>query len=526
MKALLDKEARRIERQAQLDQQKTAAERNKWGQFATPPRLALEIAEYARKRFARRKGTISFLDPAIGTGSFFSALLQRVPDKRLSTARGVELDSAFADTARTLWQDSGLQVTNGDFTVLQPQEGERFNLILTNPPYVRHHHIGSTAKARLGSQVERLLGIRISGLAGLYCYFLLLADAWLADNGLALWLIPSEFMDVNYGKALKTYLTEHVTLRQIHRFAPSDVQFADALVSSAVVVFEKTPPKRNHKARFTFSGLLAKPAMEEQVTVETLKHSPKWTNYPHRSGARRAPHNGEPTLGDLFTVKRGIATGCNRFFILPRRDAIERGIPAEYLRPILPSPRHLRQGIIEADIEGFPILDTQLVVIDCHLPESEVRATCPAFWKYLQEGRSAGLHTRYLASRREPWYMQEQRKPAPFLCTYMGRSQQRPFRFIWNKSQAIAANVYLLLYPRVLLSEKLANQPTLCERVYASLANIEPQSFFMEGRVYGGGLHKMEPAELMRLPIADLAGLLDIESQRRLFADGEEYARS
>jgi hypothetical protein len=49
-------------------------------------------------------------------------------------------------------------------------------------------------------------------------------------------------MDVNYGRVLKRYLTERVTLRRIHRFDASDVQFDDALVTSAVVVFENTPP--------------------------------------------------------------------------------------------------------------------------------------------------------------------------------------------------------------------------------------------------------------------------------------------
>lgn len=37
------------------------------------------------------------------------------------------------------------------------------------------------------------LGLRISGVAGLH-QSLLVADAWLADGGPAIWLIPSEFM--------------------------------------------------------------------------------------------------------------------------------------------------------------------------------------------------------------------------------------------------------------------------------------------------------------------------------------------
>ena len=69
-------------------------------------------------------------------------------------------------------------------------------------------------------------------------------------GGLAVWLIPSEFMDVNYGSALRRYLTERVTLLHIHRFCPTDVQFTDALVSSAIVVFRKAPPPPGHMPGF------------------------------------------------------------------------------------------------------------------------------------------------------------------------------------------------------------------------------------------------------------------------------------
>ena len=51
-------------------------------------------------------------------------------------------------------------------------------------------------------------GVEVNGLAGLYVYFVLLATAWMEDDGYAGWLIPSEFMDVNYGMVLKRFLTE------------------------------------------------------------------------------------------------------------------------------------------------------------------------------------------------------------------------------------------------------------------------------------------------------------------------------
>ena len=43
------------------------------------------------------------------------------------------------------------------------------------------------------------------------------------------------------------------------------------------------------------------------------------------------------TLGDLFSIKRFIATGANNFFILPRLKAKALDIPERFQKPILPS---------------------------------------------------------------------------------------------------------------------------------------------------------------------------------------------
>jgi len=266
-------EFRQVE-QTRLDALKTATERNKLGQFATPTPLALSLAQYAFSLSGEE--SIRFLDPAIGTGSFFSALREVFPASRIGAACGVELDPLFADVAMNLWTDQGLKVTKGDFTE-QPVPGDRFNLVIANPPYVRHHHISGDVKERLKINLLQSLRVEMSGLAGLYCYFMLLCHDWMEDQGLAIWLIPSEFMDVNYGSTLRRYLTEHVTLLHLHRFCPTDAQFSDALVSSAIVVFRKAVPPASHLARFSFGGNIQTPQTETVVSLITLRQSNKWT---------------------------------------------------------------------------------------------------------------------------------------------------------------------------------------------------------------------------------------------------------
>ncbi|HEY8509545.1 MAG TPA: Eco57I restriction-modification methylase domain-containing protein, partial [Steroidobacteraceae bacterium] len=430
--------------QARLDSAKTQSERNRLGQFATPPDLARDIAAYAITLFPET-ARIRFLDPAIGTGAFYSALRQVLPSRRLAEALGFEIDPHYGEPARRLWNGAGIDYRLSDFTRAEPEA--RFNLVICNPPYVRHHHLSNDEKIRLQRQTQATSGVSLSGLAGLYCHFLALSHAWMAEGGVAGWLIPSEFMDVNYGQALKRYLLENVTLLHIHRFDPSDVQFSDALVSSAVVWFRKAPPPPNHLVKFTLGGTLEAPKVSRHIPASALAGEPKWTRFPAAS-IRTSP--ADPVIGDFFQIKRGLATGDNSFFILSPEQIRERNLPFEVFRPILPSPRYLNVDRIESDRRGHPRLDRRLFLLDTDLNEDEIRRRYPSLFKYLQEGKRRGLHERYLCRHRTPWYAQEKRPPAPIVCTYLGRKdtrRQRPFRFILNRSEATAANVWLMMYP-------------------------------------------------------------------------------
>src|SRR2546422_11225880 len=108
MRLIAEIEAEREALQQICDAQKTQRERNRLGQFATPPQLALEIARFALKLFSAEE-KVSFLDPAFGTGSFLSALLQVFGTERIKRSVGFEIDRHYADRAARLWGDSKLR---------------------------------------------------------------------------------------------------------------------------------------------------------------------------------------------------------------------------------------------------------------------------------------------------------------------------------------------------------------------------------------------------------------------------------
>ncbi len=509
-------EKKRLALQETLDLAKSPLERNKLGQFATPNALASDILAYAKSLMPRDTG-IRFLEPAFGTGAFYSALLACFPKSVLKEAVGYEIDPHYGRHALELWKDTPLKLELKDFTKALPpvNESSKANLVICNPPYVRHHHLAGDDKPRLKALGFTSAGVELSGLAGLYCYFLCLSHAWMARNALAIWLIPSEFMDVNYGQAVKEYLLKRVTLFRIHRFDPQDVQFDDALVSSAVVCFRNSPPPPVHAVVFTYGGSLTDPHLTRSLVAGSLRRSKKWTGLVFEPDPS-AP-NSETKLSDFFTIKRGIATGSNSFFVLNKEKAAQLGIPKQFLKPILPSPRNMPASIIEADDAGNPLVERQLFLLDCDLPEDEVKAKHPGLWRYLKEGVAGGVDRRYICAHRSPWYSQEKRQPPAILCTYMGRKGKttEAFRFILNHSKAIAANVYLLLYPKPSLARLIQKQPKLIETVWAALRQIPIEALTGVGRVYGGGLHKLEPKELANAPVDGFLEILPCLDRKR-----------
>lgn len=505
-------EAKRLVEQTQLDVSKNALERNRLGQFSTPNSLAIEILNYSKTLLPLHE-KIRFLDPAIGTGSFYSALLQSFPLERIESAIGYEIDQDCAEAALKLWANTPLQLNVADFTESISPKNKRLraNLLICNPPYVRHHHLSINKKASLKKLGIEATGTQLSGLAGLYCYFLLVAHEWMAKDGLACWLIPSEFMDVNYGGKVKEYLLNQVTLLRVHRFSPDDLQFTNVLVSTSVIWIRNTQSICDYSVEFTCGGSISEPSFSNTISKKILGGASKW-NRASVLGIHKTSINSRVKLSDLFQIKRGVATGANKFFILTPEQINQLHIPSEFLTPILPSPRYLVNAEVFADEQGNPDFERKLFLLTCEQQPEVLRINYSSVWNYLQQGVDSGISERYLCKHRSLWYLQEVRQPAKFLCTYMGRHQSKngtPFRFILNHSKAIAPNVYLMMYPKQHLSTLLAVNPELVQSVWEALNSIPIQTLINEGRVYGDGLHKLEPRELANAPADVLLELLE-----------------
>ena len=67
-----------------------------------------------------------------------------------------------------------------------------------------------------------------------------------------------------------------------------------------------------------------------------------------------------------------------------------------------------------------------------------------------------------------------------------------------------------MLYPKPHVEARLNGRPDVLRGVWEELNNIRPESLMSEGRVYGGGLHKMEPKELAKVCAQEISTLLNL----------------
>ena len=90
-----------------------------------------------------------------------------------------------------------------------------------------------------------------------------------------------------------------------------------------------------------------------------------------------------------------------------------------------------------------------------------------------------------------------------------------------NHSNAIVTNSYLNLYPKPYLEKEICAIPELKSQLFVALNLITRKSMLDEGRVYGGGMYKLEPSELSNVPAIEIANLLTIILNKEMKSESD-----
>ena len=463
--------------------------RKKFAQFFTPMQVADFMANWVLNN---GNGNAKILEPAFGLGVFTRSLYKINPNVKV---KGYDIDNIIFSYARENFNDLKYNVSLINENYLTAPCKTKFDGIICNPPYLKFHDYDNTI---LIPQINNELHTRLSGFTNIYTLFLLKSISQLKVGGRLAYIVPSEFLNSDYGVEVKRGLLQSGTLRHIIIIDFTKCAFDDALTTACILLCENN----SHTDTVRFSTINNIDSLGHSFNKFTafasseLKPEIKWKQYYEEAQSSKYHHL--VPFSTFARVTRGIATGANDFFTFKASKVDMFNLPQECFLPCICHAADVQDLVFtENDFERLKNSDKTVFLFNGKAKENEIHVK-----RYLKLGVANKINNKYLTSSRSPWYAVENRTPSPIWVSVFNR---KGLRFVRNKSGAYNLTTFHCVY-------NIGTVDT--ELLFAYLITDMAKKIFLDNsRQYGNGLVKFEPNDLNKGKIVDLRLLTDKEKE-------------
>lgn len=484
--------------------------RKKFAQFFTPFPIAYAMAKWILGNIQLK----TVLEPAFGLGIFSRAILSQ---KKQLNIKGFEVDETIFRNAKEYFDDyENINLHLQDYMFYD--WNNKYDGIICNPPYFKFHDYDNK---NILKEIETHLKCKLNGFTNLYTLFLLKSIHQLSKNGRCAYIIPSEFLNSDYGKLVKTYLIKSKTLRHIIVIDFEENVFDDALTTASIILCAND----NLTDKVQFSNIQSLKDLskideiiskypnfsetEQTYSYTQLNPDIKWKAYYQKQNSIKFK-NLVP-FSTYAKVVRGIATGSNEYFTFNLSKAKEFNIDEQYLLPCICSAKDAKTSFFtKQNFEDLKESDKSVFLFNAQ------NSTDPNISLYIQKGENEEINKRFLTASRTPWYSLENRKPAPIWVSVFNRSG---LRFIRNEANISNLTSYHCIYPK---QTSLFSEIEIDLLFAYLLTDTAKQIFEDNSRQYGNGLQKFEPNDLNKGMMLDL-GLLDKQTSNEILKLYKKY---
>ncbi|MDR0800676.1 MAG: SAM-dependent methyltransferase [Endomicrobium sp.] len=480
--------------------------RKKYAQFFTPGPIAQTMAKW----LLGNKGLYSVLEPAFGLGILSRELLTH---KKNLQVKGFEIDENIFSVSKNHFNNN--QMIN---LILQDYMyndwKNKYDGIICNPPYFKFHDYDNK---NIIKEIEERLGCHLNGFTNLYTLFLLKSIYQLNASGRCAYVVPSEFLNSNYGKLVKRHLIKTNALRHIIVIDFEENVFDGAMTTSSLILCAND--NLTDKVQFTniksvndlkqvnqiISNYPKSSDLSKVYSLNELNPEVKWKQYYQEQNSIK--YKNLIHFSNYAKVSRGIATGANEFFAFNLQKAQDYSIKEKFLLPCVCRSVNVEKNYFDySDFEYLKTKNKNVFLLNAKNAEEDVNVK-----NYLLKGQEQGIDKKYLTASRKPWYLIENRPAAPIWVSVFNRNGMR---FVRNIAGVSNLTTFHCVYPN---KQDLFNELDI-NILFAYLLTDTARSIFADnGREYGDGLQKFEPNDINDAKMIDLRLLSNQDNKKILF---------
>lgn len=461
--------------------------RKKYAQFFTPKQISDFMASWILEG---KEGNVDILEPAFGLGAFSKSMYEINSQIRVV---GYDVDEIIYSYAKDIFSGPEYNVRLINDNYLTASWSEKYDGIICNPPYLKFHDYDN---ATLVPVVNNKLSANLSGFTNIYTLFLLKSISQMKEGGRLAYIVPSEFLNSDYGVEVKRFLLRSGVLRHVIIIDFTQCAFDDALTTACILLCENDDNANNIYFSKIDDVTKLSSSMTINAVVSSCQLNPdiKWKQY--YEVTQSSKYNHLVPFSTFAKVSRGIATGANDYFTFRLSKIDSYNIPINCFCPCICHAIDVQKPIFtEADFLNISNDDKTVYLFDGCADENDFFVQ-----NYIRLGERIGVDKKYLTKSRKPWYALENRKPSPIWASVFNRNG---LRFIRNKAGVYNLTTFHCVY-------NVGEIDTDVLFAYL-LTDVAKEILLDNSRQYGNGLVKFEPNDLNKGNVLDLRMLTEEE---------------
>ena len=443
---------------------KNLSDARRHGIYYTPSHLA----NYLVKPLINRS-KMSVFDPAYGEGALLLAA-EESSNKKSITHRLALYGCDRSPVNSSLQHMPISHLMELDFFDY-PIEN-KFDVILLNPPFVRHHLIDDEKRNKYQKIVAG--AFRLKWTSDLWAYFLAKSSLHLKKKGSIGAILPWSFLQAEYAQDIRMWLSDN--FEEIQILALNAEYFNDAQ-ERIVLLWLKNYGSAVESIKISFSQHLSddlkyREITKEQWNAESIIFS---SNYDISSILSMYVEDFNfKQFEEFANVKIGVVTGADDFFILGEEDAINTLFSKKHLVPIFTSSK---------EFSGLFLNGNKPIKNLIALPSQSYKI----FKDYILKGIKSRYHLRAHSLLRDPWYSVNQGEVPDAFFPY--RVSRIPYLVLNDQGAQCTNSIH-----RIYFKERLSK----CEIKWLQISLLSvPGQLSLEtySKIYGSVL-KIEPKSL------------------------------